>query len=578
MSSRTDRPTHPAGGPRAHRAPAFRKAGTQAPAAVTAAEEKGDAAHLDGLFTYCLAILHDHDLAHAALAEVVALATRHGSRPARGPAGRRAWLYALARWVCRRELAQAEAGRAPAHAAGHTTPAGGPDAAGPGGHHRDPDRRRAAELARLAWPEAAGTSPEQREALELSVRHGLTTEEIAAVLGADPGATRALLAAAFCEVERTRAALSVVERGTCPSVARLTGDRRVLLSAALRTELVRHVDDCPRCRRAAERAEAAAPWPGTARPVPGPLPLVAPDRSALAAAFPAGARPYRVVRTSPRFNRAGFPMDPRDRAARRERMRARAVTTTLVATVVAAPVLALWAAYRGAPLTGEAQDGRPVAASESGDPDVTHGPGADGHYENTGSTRPTDRPDVSVEVTAPGVPPEGPDQGALTVDARHTRGGTLVTLTATGGTSVDWSARAGSAWLGLSRTSGTLAPGETVTLRVFVHAEREPRGHWSARIAIGPHGAVVTVRGHGGTPGRPGPPGTAPPGTGAPGPTDPGTPRPTDPGPSDPGPTDPGPTDPEPSDPGPIPSAPDPTEPDPPDPGPTDPGDGETGG
>ena len=85
MSSRTDRPTHPAGGPRAHRAPAFRKAGTQAPAAVTAAEEKGDAAHLDGLFTYCLAILHDHDLAHAALAEVVALATRHGSRPARGP-------------------------------------------------------------------------------------------------------------------------------------------------------------------------------------------------------------------------------------------------------------------------------------------------------------------------------------------------------------------------------------------------------------------------------------------------------------------------------------------------------------
>ncbi|NEC13286.1 hypothetical protein G3I34_13520, partial [Streptomyces sp. SID8014] len=77
---------------------------------------------------------------------------------------------------------------------------------------------------------------------ELSVRHGLATEEIAAVLGADPGATRALLAAAFCEVERTRAALSVVERGTCPSVARLTGDRRVLLSAALRTELVRHVD------------------------------------------------------------------------------------------------------------------------------------------------------------------------------------------------------------------------------------------------------------------------------------------------------------------------------------------------
>ncbi|MFZ4135626.1 MULTISPECIES: BACON domain-containing protein [Streptomyces] len=581
MSSRTDRPTHPAGAPRAHRAPASRKAGTPAQAAVTAAAAgKGDDAHLDGLFTYCLSILHDHDLAHAALAEVVALAARHGSRPARGRAGRRAWLYALARWVCLRELAEAKAGRPPAHA--------------PRECRRAPDELRAAELARLAWPEAAGTSPEQREALELSVRHGLAPEEIAAVLGTDPAATRTLLAAASCEVERTRAALSVVERGTCPSVARLTGDRRVLLSTALRTELVRHVDDCPRCRRAAERAEAAAPWPGTARPVPGPLPLVAPDRAALATAFPAGARPHRVIRTAPRFNREGFPMDPRDRAARRERMRARAVTTTLVATVVAAPVLALWAAYRGAPETGEAEGGRPVAASESGDPDAGHGPGADGHYENTGSARPTDRPDVSVEVTAPGVPPEGSPHGPLAVEARHTRDGTLITLTATGTTLVDWSARAGSAWLQLSRTSGTLAPGETVILRVFVDADREPRGHWSARIAIGPHGAVVTVRGYGATPGipgRPGPPhpGTTPPGPSDPGPTDPGTPKPTDPGPTDPGPTDPGPTDPGPTDPGPtdpgptdpgptdpgpIPSEPGPSEPEPSEPGPFDPGNG----
>ncbi|MFD4990139.1 hypothetical protein [Streptomyces sp. NPDC058374] len=568
MSSRTDRPTHPAGASRAHGVPASSKAAGPVPDAVTtAAGQKADDAHLDGLFTYCLSILHDHDLARTALVEVVALATRHGSRPSRGPAGRRAWLYALARWVCLRELADAQARRPPAHAAPRAT-----------GAHGEPDKRRAAELARLAWPEAAGTTPEQREALELSVRHGLAAEEIAAVLALDLAATRALLAAASCEVERTRAALSVVERGTCPSVARLTGDRRVLLSTALRTELVRHVDDCPRCRRAAERAEAAAPWPGTARPVPGPLPLVAADRAGLAAAFPTGARPLRVARAAPRFNREGFPMDPKDRAARRERLRARAVTTTLIATVAAAPVLALWAAYRGAPLTGEAQGGRAVAADESGGPEASHNPRADGHYENTGSARPTDRPDVSVEVTAPGLPPEGSAHGALAVEARHTRVGTLIVLTATGRAPVDWSARAGSAWLGLSRTSGTLAPGETVTLRVLVHADREPRGYWAARIAIGPHGAVVTVRGYGGgTPGRPGPtrPGTNPPVPSEPGPTDPGSPGPTDPGPTDPGPTDPGPTDPDPTDPGPTdpgPTDPGPTDPGPTDPGPTDPG------
>ncbi|MHC8562283.1 BACON domain-containing protein [Streptomyces albidoflavus] len=566
MSSRTDRPTHPTGAPRAHRAPAPRKAGTPAQATVTAAAREGDDAHLDGLFTYCLSILHDHDLAHSALAEVVALAARNGSRP---PADRPA---------ARLALRPGPVGLPPrtGRDAGRTAPGVPPGSAAAPPASRAPPTRAAAgrcELARLAWPEAAGTSPEQREALELSVRHGLAPEEIAAVLGADPAATRTLLAAASCEVERTRAALSVVERGTCPSVARLTGDRRVLLSTALRTELVRHVDDCPRCRRAAERAEAAAPWPGTACPVPGPLPLVAPDRVALAAAFPAGVRPHRVVRTAPRFNREGFPMDPRDRAARRERMRARAVTTTLVATVVAAPVLALWAAYRGAPQTGEAEGGRQVAASESGDPDAGHGPGADGHYENTGSARPSDRPDVSVEVTTPGVPPGGSAHGPLAVEARHTRDGTLITLTATGTTPVDWSARAGSAWLRLSRTTGTLAPGETVMLRVFVDADREPRGHWSARIAIGPHGAVVTVRGYGATPGVPGRPGPPNPGPGDPGPTDPGTPKPTDPGPTDPGPvrappiraprtparptrarspSEPGPPEPEPSESGPF--------------------------
>ncbi|NEB77545.1 hypothetical protein G3I40_20310, partial [Streptomyces sp. SID14478] len=68
-----------------------------------------------------------------------------------------------------------------------------------------------------------------------------TPREVAAVLGTDPGVTRELLAAAACEVERTRAALAVVETGTCPSVARLTGDNQLLLSAALRRELVRHV-------------------------------------------------------------------------------------------------------------------------------------------------------------------------------------------------------------------------------------------------------------------------------------------------------------------------------------------------
>ncbi|WDV32532.1 hypothetical protein OIM90_18275 [Streptomyces sp. AD16] len=376
-------------------------------------------------------------------------------------------------------------------ASGEPRASGGPRASG---EPRAADESRAAELARLAWPEAAGTSPEQREALELSVRHGLAPEEIAAVLGADPAATRTLLAAASCEVERTRAALSVVERGTCPSVARLTGDRRVLLSTALRTELVRHVDDCPRCRRAAERAEAAAPWPGTARPVPGPLPLVAPDRVALAAAFPAGVRPHRVVRTAPRFNREGFPMDP-------------GTAPPAASGCGPAPSPPPWSppsSPRRCSPCGPPTGARPRPVRRRAG--ARSRPARAGTRTRATAPAPaatTRTPAAPAPPTAPTSPSRSPPPAyrpglgprPLAVEARHTRGGTLITLTATGTTPVDWSARAGSAWLRLSRTTGTLAPGETVMLRVFVDADREPRGHWSARIAIGPHGAVVTVRG-----------------------------------------------------------------------------------
>ncbi|OSP40407.1 hypothetical protein B7767_26490, partial [Streptomyces sp. 13-12-16] len=63
--------------------------------------------HLDGLFTYCLSVLCDHDAATAALAEVLVLAERRGRHVPDELGSRRAWLYALARWACLRRLAEA---------------------------------------------------------------------------------------------------------------------------------------------------------------------------------------------------------------------------------------------------------------------------------------------------------------------------------------------------------------------------------------------------------------------------------------------------------------------------------------
>ncbi|MFH8804952.1 hypothetical protein ACH4F6_36255 [Streptomyces sp. NPDC017936] len=541
--------------------------------------------HLDGLFTYCLSVLCDHDAATAALADALALAERRGQRVPDAAGDRRAWLYALARWACLRKLAEAKQKRQATRAAGRhggsrrtggSRRAGGPRSAGaapvaaapPSGE--DQERRRR-ELSRLAWPEAAGTTPEQREALELAVRHHLAAHEIAAVLGLDHAAARELIASAACEVERTRAALAVVETGGCPGVARLTGDRQLVLSAALRRELVRHVDDCPRCRRTAERAVPGR-WPG-AGVTPAELPVLEAPRPELHAVL--AHLPRARGAAAPRFDRRGFPMDPKDRAARRDRLRARAVTTTVVATVVAAPVLALWAAYRGT-VTAEEASGPAATASEAQDPGVLGSEPAGGH-RNAGNVgaRPgsgsaeDDEPDVSVEVVSvTGLGGKGAT--SLSVTAGNSGDTTLITLTASADAHdpVRWSATTGASWLRLSRSSGTLGPGRSVTIKVYVDRLREPSGPWHARVAVAPAGAVVSIDGHGTAP-TPAAPDPSPTSAG-PGPDPEPTPTPspsTDPAPSDPPPS----SDPEPTPTDTSPSGPDDTAPPPGDTGGPDP-------
>lgn len=531
-SSSPETTTRTTGAHRAH--PQARgRAGTRTPAQRPPACYEP---YLDGLFTYCLSVLCDHDSATAALGDVLVLAERRGQRVPEAAGDLRAWLYALARWACLRKLAEAKQKRQSTHAAGRHGPRQ-PQPAVPSGAQPVPDEvqvRRRRELALLAWPEAAGTTPEQREALELAVRHHLAAHEVAAVLGLDLAAARELLASAACEVERTRAALAVVETGGCPGVSHLTGDQRLVLSATLRRELVRHVDDCPLCRRAAERAVSGR-WPGVMI-TPAELPVLEAPRAALTTAMTHLPRARGAA--APRFDRRGFPMDPKDRAARRDRLRARAVTTTVVATVVAAPVLALWAAYRGTP-TGEGTGDRSPSASEAQGPGSLDGESAGG-YENAGNarTRPGARadgtePDVSVEVIS--VAGAGnKDAARLDVAAGTSGDTTLITLTATGDSPVRWSATTGASWLYLSRSSGTLAPGTSVTIKVYVDQLREPSGHWNARVAIAPAGAVVSIEGYGTAPvpSDPGGPGD-PPSTGDPDPT------PTGSASSDPTPTDP---------------------------------------
>ncbi|MBV6697119.1 BACON domain-containing protein [Kitasatospora aureofaciens] len=527
---------------------------------------------VDGLFTYCLSVLCEHDAAADALREVRELAQRHGARLAE-PGLVRAWLFSLARYSCLRRLAdgagrEADAELSEAEAA-----------------------RRRRELASLAWPEAAGTDPEQREALELSVRHRLTPLEVAAVLGLPIEAARALLDAAEAEVARTRSALLVLGVGSCPELDRLGGAgaeswRDWLLGPALRRELVQHVVDCPTCRGTAERVAGEAA-DGVAGLSGLPL-LTAPVPAAVDEArwgavtyLPQASGPHgsgtarrggvvgAAVEPGLRFDQSGFPRHRAPDAGRGLAVRRRVVTTGVLAAVLAAPVVALWAGHRGGGGPGAAAAVSSVrvdeAARASGQrpPESGAGPGGSAGsgvpgapgMELAGAGAATAEtlfhgfqglalqgPAVPVPghgatplgsptlIAAPAggpvgsVGPGGTDRpapvGLLTVEAGEYGSRTILTLTNSGATDIRWHAVVDATWLRLSRDSGTLEPGRRITVIVTVDDDLAPATHWTARIALPPSEAVVTLEGgpqnRGGSASTPAAPSATPSPTGSP--------------------------------------------------------------
>ncbi|QMU72979.1 hypothetical protein [Streptacidiphilus sp. P02-A3a] len=459
----------------------------------------------DGLFTYCLSVLCDQDAAVAAVREVRRLAVRHRRR-LRRPELLRAWLYALARHSClvRLDGSAPQPGR---FAAGRSAPGW----SSCGRHGGGPAR-----LRRLAWPETAGTTPAQREALELTGRHGLPVEELAAVLGLRPEQAGALLAQAVCEVERTAAALSVLAADGCPELRRLGRERGPVLGPALRGELVRHLDSCPTCRGTAEREAALGPWPGTLR-APGTLSLVRAPAE-LAPAQAAGERLLTQLgrrddpAAEPRFDRRGFPVQRSAPSQRAAVLRQRAVAGSVIAAVVAAPVVALFLTSQqrhtveAAPVSSvsvstpeplDPGDQSPTAPTGGGSSPGRHGadvgPAAPAA---PGSAAPGAARTVASVLASP-VDPATPGAAQLSVTAAEVSAVTVITLANTGTTAVDWQIDDGTPWLRLSRGAGTLAAGARTTVLVSVDQAVTPTGPWAARLVVRPSGAVVTLQGPG---------------------------------------------------------------------------------
>jgi RNA polymerase sigma factor (sigma-70 family) len=198
-------------------------------------------AYAPRLFDYCHVLLRDQEAAALALHDsLIAVQERIGELP--DVRLFRGWLYAVTRQECLRRRAHEDL---PAH----RRPA--PEADGFGA---DDAIRQLVHTALLVLNGA------QREALDLSLRHELDTQELAAALSVMPHEASVRVAQARQDLDHAFAAVVVAATGRkeCPSVAELAGPIDEPLGSEAYGKLARHIANCRICSAHANRKVATA--------------------------------------------------------------------------------------------------------------------------------------------------------------------------------------------------------------------------------------------------------------------------------------------------------------------------------
>jgi len=512
-------------------------------ASIVAGDVEGVAAaydrYADSLFKYCRFLLSDPaDAADAVQDTFVIAPTRLAGLPE--PDRLRAWLYAVARSECQRALRGRTTAAAPARAG--TDAVDGTEAGGAAGEDGEDGDRPA--LRALIEDAAASLSAPEREVIELHIWHGLEAGEIAAVLGVSRPHADWLMSRARDQFEAGLGVLLAgrATPGDCADLAGMLAGWDGNLTPALRWWAHGHIKDCKTCtaRRAAELSAAipaglAADAAVTAaaleslRDAAGPPEALKEHALALAHGQDPSAVAYRAVLVgrAGEFGRDGFPRPVRRRIAgpRRGSVKGAIRTSRRIRTAAAASVaLAVVSAAVATALTGSSS--APVQLAVDGGqgsvpttpaaPSASHAPApapsrsrtAPPHTRRASHSPAPRRPSATPPATAPSpapsptpAPPTSsakptppPAVGTLTVSPA---GGTLqvnafgtgITLTAQGGP-VDWSVTVsgGSGHVVMSPASGTLAPGQRVT--VMIWASRHAAGR---QLTVGPGGTVFTI-------------------------------------------------------------------------------------
>ncbi|MEW2356381.1 sigma-70 family RNA polymerase sigma factor [Spirillospora sp. NPDC029432] len=469
-------------------------------------------AYADRLYAYCWFQLRCRDAAQVALRDTFIVAEAHAGK-LRDPDRFGPWLYALARLECARRPPR---------------PGQEPDLPVASHDQDDVDQRM------MAWQAVLGLAPDERELLELRVRHQLSVPDLAAVQDLPVKDAQDALDAAHAALETALTAEIVAHSGPygCDERGRLLRERRGELDRELRERLAGHARDCGTCAELLPRTVSAAKVFGLLPCADLPPELRVRVMSAFMDPDLVGYRLFVATRVDG-LGPSGFPLRPRrgraaaatersrrDRRSRRrdpgrrpevplpdDSGRRRSVAWLAVGAVAAALLLSSGAALlrldgrgTGHPQAVVTGDLRPPDGGSSARP----GRSAGGPGVPVSATFPLGALVPSAPPTAlPSPPPGGgtgggehappPGEGALAVsplflDLAGGSDGT-VELRAGGGP-VDWRART---WgpVRASRTSGRLEAGETA--RIAVRVSRSARSQGEGGIAFTPGGAEVRV-------------------------------------------------------------------------------------
>ncbi|MBO3748249.1 hypothetical protein J5X84_19420 [Streptosporangiaceae bacterium NEAU-GS5] len=214
---------------------ALRRADAHAPAALYDA-------YADRLSDYANFLLTDREAAAEAVHDALVTAQPSVHR-LKEPTRMRAWLYALTRFQCAGRTAGTPSGR-------HAALSGPTD---------DAEQPADPEMSAVVRESLGELSRQEREVLELSLRHELSGIEVGAVLGLTSRQVAARLARAREHLENAAGAviLARVGRAHCPDLSAMLDSWDGPLTTPLRRRLSRHISGCEECREGRDRQVSA---------------------------------------------------------------------------------------------------------------------------------------------------------------------------------------------------------------------------------------------------------------------------------------------------------------------------------